>query len=47
MEKSELRPAQMNSKGINKLEKLNWKICHERKLKKVVVTVENNQITEK
>ena len=36
----------MNSKGIDKLEKLNREIRHDRKNEKVAVIVENIQITE-
>ena len=39
-------PAQINSKGIDKSEKLNLEIHHNRKNEKVAVIVENIQITE-
>ena len=38
--------AQINSKGIDKLEKLNREIHHDIKTEKVAVIVENIQITE-
>jgi lipopolysaccharide biosynthesis glycosyltransferase len=38
--------AQINSKGIDKLEKLNREIGHDIKNEKVAVIVENLQITE-
>ena len=38
--------AQINSKGIDKLENLNREIHHDRKNEKVAVIVENIQITE-
>ncbi|MDE5076611.1 MAG: hypothetical protein O4749_11400 [Trichodesmium sp. St5_bin2_1] len=38
--------AQINSKGIDKLEKLNREIGHDIKNEKVAVIVENIQITE-
>jgi|GEM_PF-5855666 hypothetical protein len=39
-------PAQINSKEIDKLEKLNREIGHDIKNEKVAVIVENIQITE-
>ena len=38
--------AQINSKGIDKLEKLNREIHHDIKTEKAAVIVENIQITE-
>ena len=38
--------AKINSKGIDKLEKLNREVHHDRKNEKVAVIVENIQITE-